>query len=96
MGVLKPLKASADRGKHKVAPAPRGGATILTLTASSCRWPVGNPHEAHFHFCGVQRPPRQTYCSQHARLAYQAQRFRRSDSPRERNESSSSRATRDV
>lgn len=77
MNVSKTLKGGAGGGKHHVAQAPPSGATILTLTASSCRWPLGNPREADFHFCGLQRPPHQTYCSLHARLAYQAQRVRR-------------------
>lgn len=47
-------------------------ATVLTLTAQTCKWPIGNPGEEHFHFCGQKTdraaPP---YCAYHSRLAYQ-------------------------
>jgi len=75
VGSLKPVKViAAKRGAAEPAPI---GLTILTLTASSCRWPVGSPQEAHFHFCGARRPAHQAYCAPHARLAYQPQRAKR-------------------
>ena len=81
MGLSKPTKSSITRREKREAhqqevqaavQMPPGGATILTLTGSSCRWPVGHPGEAHFHFCGAKTAPGQPYCGQHARLAYQA------------------------
>jgi len=26
--------------------------TTLTLTAETCKWPIGDPTEADFHYCG--------------------------------------------
>ena len=47
-----------------------GGVTVVDLTASSCRWPSGNPRDlATFRYCGKD-PPCGPYCERHARLAY--------------------------
>lgn len=87
MGLSKPTKSSITRRQKREAheqevqaavQMPPGGATVLTLTGSSCRWPVGHPGEAHFHFCGSKTAPGQPYCDQHARLAYQAPQPRES------------------
>lgn len=52
-------------------------ATVLTITDRMCRWPIGDPSENEFHFCG--RKPRfgSPYCEAHARKAYQPQPQRR-------------------
>jgi GcrA cell cycle regulator len=34
-----------------------------------CKWPIGDPSSNEFTFCG--RRSDQTYCSEHARVAYQ-------------------------
>lgn len=52
-----------------VAPADRKG--ILELTESSCKWPIGDPREADFHFCGGPRVPGLPYCEGHCKRAYQ-------------------------
>jgi GcrA cell cycle regulator len=33
-----------------------------------CRWPIGDPLEDGFTFCG--RPAERSYCGQHAQIAY--------------------------
>ena len=52
-------------------------ATVLTINDRMCRWPIGDPAENEFHFCG--RKPRigSPYCEAHARKAYQPQPQRR-------------------
>jgi len=52
-------------------------ATVLTINDRMCRWPIGDPSESEFHFCG--RKPRfgSPYCEAHARKAYQPQPQRR-------------------
>ncbi len=45
--------------------------SILELTESTCRWPIGDPSAVEFFFCGgntIGGPP---YCAFHARVAYQ-------------------------
>jgi GcrA cell cycle regulator len=47
------------------------GATILTLTDRICKWPIGDPRDADFHFCGRVSSEGLPYCAEHARRAYQ-------------------------
>lgn len=46
-----------------------GLATALTLGAHMCKWPIGDPLAIEFTFCG--RRADSTYCTEHARVAYQ-------------------------
>ena len=46
-------------------------ASILTLTDASCRWPIGDPQHAEFHFCGKGKLDGLPYCEFHARRAFQ-------------------------
>lgn len=45
--------------------------TLLTLTDSVCKWPVGDPASAEFFFCGGKRAAGATYCAYHYRIAHQ-------------------------
>jgi GcrA cell cycle regulator len=47
-----------------------GLATTTTLEAHMCRWPIGDPDEAGFSFCGRSADGARPYCQGHARLAY--------------------------
>ncbi len=51
-------------------------ATVLTLGSRICRWPIGDPDDADFRFCGRAAEPGSPYCEAHARLAYQPQKKR--------------------
>ena len=46
---------------------------LLELNDRICRWPMGHPGEADFHFCGVKVNPGFPYCVEHCGRAYQAQ-----------------------
>lgn len=50
-----------------------GKTTLLDLSEKVCRWPMGHPGEADFHFCGEQVNPGFPYCVEHCGRAYQAQ-----------------------
>jgi GcrA cell cycle regulator len=54
-------------------------ASILTLKECMCRWPIGDPGEEHFHFCGRPADQGAPYCEFHARIAYQPPQARRRD-----------------
>ena len=56
-------------------------ATILTLRDSMCKWPIGDPADPKFAFCG-RKSDCGPYCSEHAKVAFQPQRKR----DRKRNE----------
>jgi GcrA cell cycle regulator len=47
------------------------GASILTLTDRVCKWPIGDPRQPDFHFCGRASAEGLPYCAEHARRAYQ-------------------------
>ena len=48
-----------------------GSATVLTLGACMCKWPIGDPATNEFTFCGT-RASHGPYCAAHAQVAYQA------------------------
>lgn len=49
-----------------------GSATVLTLGAHMCKWPIGDPSRDGFSFCGRRTGGDEgPYCSEHAALAYQ-------------------------
>jgi GcrA cell cycle regulator len=45
--------------------------TILELSGSMCRWPIGDPTNAEFRFCGCRAVGTLPYCQDHARVAFQ-------------------------
>jgi GcrA cell cycle regulator len=53
--------------------------SIQTLSECSCRWPIGDPQLADFHFCGKNKVPGLPYCEFHARRAFQPPQARRRD-----------------
>src|SRR5262249_21465017 len=40
------------------------------LDRDACRWPIGDPQHADFHFCGHKKIEGLPYCEAHARRAY--------------------------
>ena len=79
-----PAKRAAAAAKKKAAPkqepakaAPTTGkVTILDLTESMCKWPIGDPGTESFRFCGRKTDPEEPYCVAHSRVAYQPSRRR--------------------
>lgn len=54
-------------------PAPIDSAhrcTLTELAIDKCRWPIGDPCEADFVFCGNNAVTGFSYCAGHARMAY--------------------------
>jgi GcrA cell cycle regulator len=54
-----------------------GSATVLTLGAHMCKWPIGDPSSDGFSFCGRRTDVDGPYCVQHARVAYQPTQTRK-------------------
>jgi len=77
----RPVQAAAPRRVEPVVrpaappPAPMvdlpGTATVLTLGAHMCKWPIGDPSTDEFSFCGRRAGDEGPYCIEHARVAYQ-------------------------
>ena len=45
--------------------------TLVELGDRECRWPLGDPKEPSFGFCGRPQEPGLSYCRGHAKVAYQ-------------------------
>lgn len=44
--------------------------SLLELAQGKCRWPINDPGQADFAFCGNDSIPSLSYCTGHARMAY--------------------------
>ncbi|MDC7682796.1 GcrA family cell cycle regulator [Asticcacaulis sp. BYS171W] len=56
-----------------------GTATVLTLGAKMCKWPIGDPSSDEFTFCGRRASDGIPYCVEHSRVAYQPQQKKKKD-----------------
>lgn len=43
---------------------------LVKLDNHTCRWPLGDPRDDDFCFCGKRIKTGQTYCEEHAAIAY--------------------------
>jgi GcrA cell cycle regulator len=54
---------------------------LLDLQRSDCRWPIGEPRQPDFHFCGAPQLEGRPYCELHWRMAFQPPRPRHQPTP---------------
>jgi GcrA cell cycle regulator len=73
--------ASTPAPVRHVDEAP-GTATVLTLGAHMCKWPIGDPTLDTFTFCG-RRTGEGPYCHEHAQVAYQPAQAKKKSSAAE-------------
>ena len=52
-------------------PAAQSQAKATQGAGRTCSWPVGDPKQPGFHFCGSEAVPGRPYCAAHCGLAYQ-------------------------
>lgn len=64
----------APKPVYKPVPEFRTGTlySLMDLKPRACRWPVGDPREEGFGFCGCDSVSGLPYCPDHAKVAYQA------------------------
>lgn len=43
---------------------------LVDLDSHTCRWPIGDPRDDDFCFCGKKVRSGQTYCDEHSAVAY--------------------------
>jgi GcrA cell cycle regulator len=67
LAALHPQQAPAPSRYVEESP---GTATVLTLGAHMCKWPIGDPSLDSFTFCG-RRSGEGPYCHEHSQVAYQ-------------------------
>jgi len=51
--------------------------TLLELTERTCKWPIGDPTDEDFSFCGLSCVPGKPYCQYHVAVAFQPMSSRR-------------------
>ena len=56
--------------------------SLMELGQATCRWPVGEPGEAGFAFCGAAPLANYPYCPAHCLIAYRPQSAQRGESAR--------------
>jgi GcrA cell cycle regulator len=55
--------------------------TLLQLDQEKCHWPIGDPGQPDFFFCGGKTNAGTPYCGYHGRVAYQPPSARRDRRP---------------
>jgi GcrA cell cycle regulator len=71
---LPPMDSSRETARSvplPPAPAPSQSKMAGAAGMRSCSWPMGDPKQAGFHFCGAEAVPGRPYCSTHCGMAYQ-------------------------
>lgn len=56
--------------QHAAPPPPPAQERVVELSNQTCKWPIGHPNEAGFHFCGERAIVGKPYCQSHTALAY--------------------------
>ena len=51
--------------------------SLIQLNERTCKWPIGDPLQPDFHFCGNDAAETGPYCRYHARVAFQPAAERR-------------------
>jgi GcrA cell cycle regulator len=51
--------------------------TLMDLTERVCKWPIGDPTDPDFRFCGLPSHQGKPYCSAHVAVAFQPMSSRR-------------------
>ena len=78
--VARPLAQPA--GEQSALRLPSGKfVTTVSLNSRTCRWPIGEPAELDFHYCGQQPESGSPYCDAHDRRSYQSTRSRANHRP---------------
>lgn len=59
----KKIKEYIDDGRERIP--------LADLKPGTCRWPMGDPRDKDFGFCGCKALPGLPYCLEHSQVAYQ-------------------------
>ncbi len=70
-----PIKRKESVVSHRPKPASTqknngGKCRLMDLKTNTCRWPIGEPEDKDFHFCGKQTTMGKPYCPDHCQEAY--------------------------
>lgn len=70
IGKVHRLGLPQRRPSPKLKPEPLHVLKLDALRAGMCSWPIGEPGEEGFHFCGSPATPGKPYCAEHCAIAY--------------------------
>jgi len=65
-----PVKVSGKSNNAAVLSPNTANIKLTDLDNHTCRWPLGDPKDENFHFCGKKVRVGQTYCEEHSAIAY--------------------------
>ena len=60
----------AEQEKKPIQVVEETNIPLVKLDNHTCRWPIGDPRDEEFCFCGKRIRTGQTYCEEHAAVAY--------------------------
>ena len=75
---IKPALPAVARDSEPLAPAVLSNgetASVLNIRESMCKWPIGDPMDKDFAFCG-RAASGGPYCAEHAKVAFQPKKAR--------------------
>jgi len=75
--IAQPVSRAATPSPVRYEDETPGAATVLTLGAHMCKWPIGDPLRDTFTFCG--RSCDGPYCHEHGQVAFQPAAVRKSN-----------------
>lgn len=64
---ISPVEIKTPAGEKKSS---QSGVCLTDLSNHTCRWPLGDPRDENFCFCGKKVRSGQTYCEEHSAIAY--------------------------
>jgi len=70
IGKVHRLGLTKRRASPKAEDEPIQLIRLDSLNSTMCSWPVGNPGEEAFHFCGDEVVVGKPYCAKHCAVAY--------------------------
>lgn len=68
--IKKNQKQSDQKQKTSKNQIKQDKVSLMDLKLNSCRWPMGDPKDEDFHFCGADTVTGKPYCSEHCKIAY--------------------------
>ncbi|WP_309087637.1 GcrA family cell cycle regulator [Phenylobacterium sp.] len=81
--IAEPVAAAPAPSPVRYVDEAPGMATVLTLGAHMCKWPIGDPALDSFTFCGRRTDETGPYCCEHAQVAYQPAQVKKKSSAAE-------------
>lgn len=83
-GFADPEYVAALKRRETIIVPPGQRRKVADLSEQQCRWPIGDPRDAGFHFCHHSKVGGKSYCEHHVRVAYEPPQVQRKKEDRDR------------